>query len=191
MATLLTTLWLSASIEPYDLVVLEDPTNNTIVFRSTVPVDENTEMIILDPQGQYAFRQDLAANHFINKRFSREAMPNGNYTLLLQNAYGKTEVPVEISPKGVFADIVGATMVAFPMVQLRDQRMLVVKYNNVSGKRVNVRLTNASGQEVFSEKVAGPTIRRSYQLNQLAAGDYVVTVSSRNVKNYTAAIALE
>lgn len=188
---LFTTLWLGASIDPYDLVVLEDQTNNTIVFRTTIPVNESTEMAILDLHGQYAFRQQLSAKEFLNKRFSRSGIPNGRYTLLFQDSNGKTEIPFEVTSNEVFADIVGATQVAFPLVQLRQARILVVNYQNESGKRVDVRLTNAQGREVFSEKVEGPTIRRAYQLDQLAAGEYTVTVSSRTFKNYTAAIALE
>ena len=191
MVLLLTNLWLSAAIDPYDLVVMEDPTSNTIVFRSTVPLNETTEMVILDFQGRPTFQQQLVAKSYLNKRFSRNGLPDGLYTLVFQDSSGKTEVPLEISDNKVFADIVGATMVAYPLIQLRNQRMLVVNYKNESGKRVNVRLINASGQEVFSEKVEGSTIRRSYQLDQLDPGEYTVSLSSRSMKNYTAAIALE
>ena len=191
MVLLLTNLWLSAAIDPYDLVVMEDPTSNTIVFRSTVPLNETTEMVILDFQGRPTFQQQLVAKSYLNKRFSRNGLPDGLYTLVFQDSSGKTEVPLEISDNKVFADIVGATMVAYPLIQLRNQRMLVVNYKNESGKRVNVRLINASGQEVFSEKVEGSTIRRSYQLDQLDPGEYTVLLSSRSMKNYTAAIALE
>lgn len=191
MVLFLTNLGLGAAIDPYDLVVLEDPTTSTIVIRSTIPLKETTEMSIIDQQGGYAFRQQLVGDAYLNKRFSRQGIPNGEYTLVFQDSKGKTEVPFKVSNQTVIANLTEASHVAYPSVRLHQERMLVVNYKNESGKRVDLRLFNAEGQEVFSEKVAGATIRRSYQLNQLEPGAYTLSVSSRSIKNYTAAIALE
>lgn len=190
MVLLLTTTWLSASVDPYDLVVLEDPTNNTIVFRSTAPLSEVTEMLIVNEDGQHTYAQKLSANSYLSKRFTRRSLPNGDYTFVLRAETGKIEVTFTISEDNFSADILGARKMTYPEVKLRQARLLVVDYKNETGKRVNVRLTDAAGNEVFSEKITGPAIHRSYLLEQLEAGDYVVTVSSKNVKNYTAAIAL-
>ncbi len=191
MVMLLCSLGLSATVDPYDIVVLQDPTNNTIVFRSTIPLPEITEMLILNASDQPAFSQQLPANAFLNKRFTARSLPNGAYTLVFKAATGKTEIPLNISDKEFDVNRIAARRISYPVVQLRQDRLLVVNYKNETGKRVNVRLTDAEGNELFSEKIEGAQIRRSYLLEQLEAGDYLVTVSSKSVKNYTAAIALD
>jgi len=61
-------------------------------------------------------------------------------------------------------------------------RTMVVAYDNKSGQRVDIKIANAKGQTVFSDKVSGVEgVRRAYQLDKLQSGDYKLIVSSRDV----------
>ena len=190
VAVLLLSCGLRASVDPYDVVVVEDPTNATVLFRTTVALPYATDLRLLDDGERVIYQQTVAAGAFVNLRLRRNGIPVGNYTLVFTDEKGKTECPFAIVRNALAYDFREARQTIYPRVDLRDERLLVVNYDNDSGKRVNVRLTNEAGREVFSDKVAGESIRRSYQLNELAAGTYTVTVSSTDVKNYTAAIAL-
>ena len=191
MVLLLVSLGMQASVDPYDVVVSEDRTSGTILLRTTIPLANKTEMSILDRAGNSLFSQSLAGNRFLNKRFKRASLPNGDYYLVFSDSLGRTTIPLSVSREAIIGDIQGAIQVIYPTLDLQNKRMLVLYYDNQTGKRVNVRLTNENGDQVFSDQLVGESIKRSYQLKNLDAGNYFVTVSSRDVKSYTAAIALQ
>ena len=182
---------LGASVDPYDIVVVGDPTNNTLLLRSTVAFKHDCQLQLLNWEDQAIYVQDLAEGTFLNRRIRQTAIPNGSYTLVMSDATGRTEIPLSLSRSGVVYEVVKAKRTIYPRVDLQDERILVVNYTNETGKRVEVSLTNENGREVFADRTEGQTIRRAYQLDQLEAGNYTVTVSSQSVKNYTAAIALQ
>lgn len=195
LSTILTLLFtvsgLCASVDPYDVVVREDRTSETIVMRTTVPFSHDTKLQLLDGNDFAIYSRSFTAGSFLNKRILRSDFLNGNYTLVIADETGRTEIPLHLSRKGISYDAGEGRQLTFPRVDMSKERLLVLNYNNESGKRVNVSLTNEDGQQVFNEQLEGEGIRRSYQLDQLEAGNYTVTVTSRSVMNYTAAIALQ
>lgn len=195
LSTILTLLFtvsgLCASVDPYDVIVMEDRTNETIIIRTTVPFLLDAEIQVLDANDFVIYTRSFLAGSFVNKRMLRSDFLNGNYTLVFADEQGRTEIPFNLSRKGMSYDAGKGRLLAFPRVDMRNERLLTVNYTNESGKRVYVRLTNEEGHQVFNEQLEGEGIRRSYQLDQLEAGNYTVTVTSRSVMNYTAAIALQ
>lgn len=191
LTLLLLTSGLAASVDPYDIVVVEDETSATILFRSTIPMEHDSELTLVTFNNEVIYQQTISAGTFLNRRIRKEGIPSGSYQLIITDERGSTSIPMTIDRSGMICDITRAKRVFYPNVNLTDKRLLVVNYKNESGKRVNVRLTDAEGHEIFADRLEGESIRRSYQLDQLEAGKYTVTVSSRNVKNYTAAIALD
>lgn len=192
VAVLLLSLGLGASVDPYDIIVVEDETNETVLFRSTIAFSHATTVTLESLLIGTIYSIDVATDGFLNSRIRKEGIPTGAYELVITDERGRTVIPFNLNNRsGLRCNYAEARNILYPTVNLKDERVLVVKYANESGKRVNLRLTNADGQEVFAVKLEGETIRRAYQLDQLEAGEYTVTVSSRHVKNYTAAIALQ
>lgn len=195
-ATLLTLLFTvsgrCASVDPYDVVVTEDRTTATVILRTTVAVPNDAEIQLFDGQNFVVYYHALSSGEYLNKRILRADFLSGHYTLVFTDRGGRTEIPFQLHRnKAMSFDINDCRHFAYPAVDLRRERMLVVRYPNESGKRVNVRLTNEEGQQVFADKLQGEGIRRSYRLSELKAGKYTVTVTSTSLEDYTTAIALQ
>ncbi len=180
-----------AAISPFDLTIQRDVTSGTIVFRSTIPMDYAASILIEDLFGNALYEGRLNRGDFLNKRFREAGFTSKNYRLVVVDTLGQTTLPFQLRPAGQLVDFAAADQLFFPRVDLRAERMLVVDYNNKSGRRVDIRIANTDGETVFSDSVNGTkNVQRAYQLNQLSEGDYQVTVSARDIKDYTLAFAL-
>lgn len=181
----------TASVDPFDIVVLADHSNQSVIFRTTVSLDRTTDFEIYSLSGDLLFQEELAPGTFLNKRFKHNNFSEGGYTLILADERGRTELPLTISTTSITTNRDLALRTQFPVVDMKSSGVLVVNCRNKPCHRVSLRLTDHAGEEIFSEEVDGnATVRRSYQLNKLAAGEYLVTISSKDVQNYTAAITL-
>lgn len=181
----------TASVDPFDIIVLADQSNQSVVFRTTVSFNRTTDFEIYSYSGDLLFQEELAPGTFLSKRFKQDNFGPGKYTLILADELGRTELPLTISDNNISTDRNLALRTQFPVVDLKSSGVLVVNCRNKPCRQISLRLTDESGTEIFREEVDGKvTVRRSYQLNKLAAGDYLVTISSKDVQNYTAAITL-
>ncbi len=181
----------TASVDPLDIVVLADQSTQSVVFRTTIAFDRTTDFEIYSYSGDLLFQEELAPGTFLAKRFRQDNFGPGKYTVILADELGRTELPITISSNNISTNRDLALRTQFPVVDLNSSGVLVVNCRNKPCRRISLRLTDHAGEEIFSEEVDGKAgVRRSYQLNQLAAGDYLVTISSKDVQNYTAAITL-
>lgn len=182
---------LSASVNPIDLVVQTDPTSHTLTLRTTISVEHPTTVKLVDKDGIILHTTKLAVGDYLNSRFQLSALPSGTYAVEVSDALGKTTQPLVLDAYGISADPALATRTYYPSVNL-DDKLLTINYLNRSGHRVNIRLADAKGNEVLTEQLApSPTVRRAYSLEKLPAGDYYVTVSSRDVPSYTTSLKLD
>lgn len=181
-----------ASIDPQDLTIQRDVTSNTIIIRSTIALEQLSELRLVDHIGNIVFATSIAAGDFINKRFPIAPFTADKYELIFTDQRGKTMVPMHLKASdGNLAQLAKATRQMYPRVTLRAERSLVVDYVNTSGKRVDISIANKDGKTVFSDQVSGETsVQRAYQLDQLACGDYQLIVSARDVKRHSTAFAL-
>ncbi|MEM9930080.1 MAG: hypothetical protein AAF840_09700 [Bacteroidota bacterium] len=180
-----------ASIHPEDLTVQRDVTSGTLVFRSIIPMENTAKVQIVDWFGNAIYSGTLNQGDFLNKRFREAGFKSKSYRLIITDTVGRTTLPFQLRPSGQLVDLAKADCLAFPQVDIRDERMLVVDYKNKSGKRVDIRIANREGETVFSDSVNGTkNVQRAYQLNQLSEGDYQIIVSARELKDYTLAFAL-
>jgi len=181
----------TASVDPFDIVILADHSNESVVFRTTINFEQTTDFEILNAYGDLVFQEELAPGNFLNKRFKRNNFPTGKYIVILADEKGRTELPIVIGDRSLTINRAAALRTQFPVVNLNESGVLVVNCRNKPCPKVSLKLTDKSGEEIFSEEMDGKaTVRRSYQLNRLAAGEYLVTISSNNLNNYTAAITL-
>ncbi|MEL7159786.1 MAG: hypothetical protein AAFN92_03435 [Bacteroidota bacterium] len=190
LTALFATATAMASIDPYDLIVRADVTNGSFVVRTTTTVPATATIEILTAAGTTVYNGTLPAGHYLNKRFPLASLQLGTYKLVFTDSLGQTVQPLLVTKKNIRQDPTKARRQLFPRVKLQDDRLLVVRYRSNTDHRVNIEVANRAGQTVFADRVDGPAIKRAYQLDKLAAGDYYVTVSSRNVKRHTTAIAL-
>lgn len=191
LTLILATATLLASIDPQDLTVQRDVTSGTVVFRSTIALPAATEVAIADNFGNVIYTDSVGGGNFLNKRFPVSSFSGNNYTLILSDKIGRTTLPLKLDGKSSVVVTEKVHQVIYPSIDLRSERTLVVDYQNRSGRRVDIKIANNAGQTVFTDSVNGNDVTRAYRLDQLLAGDYQVTVSSRDVKNHTMAFALK
>lgn len=181
-----------ASVAPIDLIITADQTNKTVVLRTTTEVEHPTHVTIQDAEGVILYEDNLAVGDFLNKRFELHKLPRGNYKLLVEDTVGRTVQPFEITRQEVIANPREATRHFFPAIRLKNANLLTINYLNPSKKQVAITVKDAQGNEVFAERIKGESsVQKMYDLQQLPAAKYFVTLNSREFKNYTQAIALK
>ena len=168
---------LTASIDPYDMVILADPTSGSVVVRSTVPLSHAGTLVLEDARGRQLFNGEIAEGGYISKRFPIKYLPTGKYLLTLTDATGRTSLPfncqhgvANYSPRDGHRTI-------FPSVNLGRDKKLTISYPASGGRPIEIALRQDDGAAVFTDQVqADVAIRKAYRLNALAAGSYVLTV---------------
>jgi hypothetical protein len=181
-----------ASVDPIDLIITADRTNKTVVLRTTTEVEHPTSVQIIDGRGVILYRGSLAVGDFLNKRFELATLPQGKYKLIVEDTVGRTVQPIEITEDIVIAEPKQAKRHFFPAIRLRDANLLTINYLNPSGKQVAITVMDDEGNEVFADRIKGEaSVQKMYDLKQLPAANYFVTLTSTEIKNYTQAIALK
>ena len=181
----------TASIEPQDLTVQRDVTSGTLIFRSTIALEQDAAMSLVDNFGNTIYTDSVAKGKFINKRFPAGVFTATSYQLVVSDQAGRTVLPLKVSDKGVAANFEKAKHLLFPTMDFHSERTLVVACENAGGNRVDIKIADAEGKTVFTDKVSGSEgVRRAYQLDRLKSGQYQLIVSTRDVKNHTTAFAL-
>ncbi len=182
---------LSASVNPIDLVIQTDPTTHTLTLRTTTSVEHPTTVKLVDGRGMVLHTAKLKEGDFLNTRFQLSALPSGTYAVEITDELGKTTQPLLLDREGITSDPALATRTYYPTVNLND-KLLTINYLNTTGHSVNIRLVDAKGHEVITDRLtAGPTVQRAYSLKNLPAGEYYVTVTSRDVPYYTTSLKLD
>lgn len=198
MKTLLTGILLffavattSASVNPIDLLVQSDPTSHTLTLRTTVAADLETKVQLRDAEGLVLHTRKLQPGEYLNGRFQLAALPAGTYTVEVTDAQGKTVQPFVLDRKGITSDPALATRTFYPRVELQE-KLLTINYLNTSGSSTRVRLNDAQGTTVITDRLpAEVAVQRAYNLENLPAGEYYVTLSSSDVPSYTTSLRLE
>lgn len=185
------TLQLTASVNPIDLVILDDPTSRTLILRTTTEVEQQTKIRLSDADGLTLYTTRLDSGDYLNVRLKLAALPAGTYTLDVSDEQGRTVQPIDITGQGVIADPALATRTFFPRVDLRD-KLLTINYLNPAGKQVDIRLEDRQGNKVIFDRLPGEnTVQRAYSLKNLPSGDYFVTVSTTGTPTYTTSLQLD
>lgn len=180
-----------ASVDPLDLTVQRDVTNGTLVIRSIVGLERAASFEVYDDLSNLVHTDSVIKGDFINKRFPIAGFVRKTYRVVITDTRGRTTLPLRMTTSGNILNLKDATVLIFPRVDLRAERMLVIDYTNKGGRRVEISIANNVGDVVFSDVVNGKEeVQRAYQLNQLADGDYQLIVSARDVKNHATAFAL-
>lgn len=191
LALFLTAATAGASVNPYDIVVQADGTSQTLILRTTTDVAQDTEVSIRDHRGHTLYSKSLTTGSFLNTRFALSALPTGDYDLVIQDRIGRTTQPVRVTGAGITADPAAARRVFFPQCDVQDGRTLRINYLNHRGQRVDIRVEDATGREVFSDFVNGSTpVQRAYELSRLPRGQYSVRITAKTIDTYTTTFEL-
>ncbi len=182
---------LSASINPTDLVVQADPTSKSLILRSLTEFDADSKLQIVDKAGRVLHTAKLDKGSYLNSRFQLSALPTGTYEIVLSDEYGRTVQPLTIGNKGIEADPALASRSFFPRVNLKEH-LLTINYLNKTSERVAIRLADKDGTAVIDDRIdSSLTIQRAYNLEQLPAGNYYVTIRVPQEPAYTTSLALK
>lgn len=180
-----------ASVDPVDLLVLTTPASHTVTVRTTAGVNSPTKVQIVDNLGRVLHTANLDSGAYLNSRFQLEALPNGEYDVVLSDEMGRTVQPITVDRSGITVDPALAVRTYYPRVDLKED-VLTINYLNTNGKPVAIRLADRSGNELVSDRVDNaPTVQRAYNLENLPAGDYYVTVNAPNTPSYTTTLRLQ
>lgn len=183
---------LQASVDPIDVVIMTDPTSNTVVIRSTIPLSRTTRMDLMDDRGNIVYNAELTEGTFFSKRFPAKYLPTGRYLLQLTDERGRTSMPFHINKGRVFYQPQKAAQAFFPNANLKEERMLVVTYPASVGKPYEVALINGDGQTVFSDRSnSSERVRKSYLLDELSAGTYTIAIRANQDRLTSRAITLK
>ena len=181
-----------ASIDPIDVVMLTDPTSNTSVIRSTTPVSQATHLALADQWGTEIHNAEVAAGDFFSLRFAAGTLPKGSYVLLISDTRGRTRLPFEYHLSFITYDPNEGTRTVYPRFTLRDDRQLIVSYSANSESDLRVVLTDANGDAVFQDEHGqAARARKAFQLNQLSAGVYTLTVADNGHHLHSQELRLE
>ncbi|PPK84124.1 hypothetical protein CLV84_4275 [Neolewinella xylanilytica] len=191
LLTLFLSVTLSASINPADLVVQADPTSKTLILRSISEFDADSKLQIVDRDGRVLHTAKLDSGSYLNARFQLAALPAGDYEIVLSDEMGRTVQPLTIGNTGIQADPALASRTFYPRVNLKES-MLTITYLNTAQNEVAIRLADKNGKSVLNDRInSSPTLQRAYNLEQLPAGDYYVTVLVPREPAYTTSLSLK
>ncbi|WP_116127339.1 hypothetical protein [Lewinella sp. IMCC34183] len=180
-----------ASIDPADLLVQADPMNHSVTLRTTTSVPAASTLQIVDDLGRVLHTARLDSGEYLNLRFQLSALPTGKYNVVLKDEIGETVQPLLVDRAGIIADPALASRTFYPRVDLKES-MLTINYLNTDGKNVNIRISDKTGTQLISDKVANqPTIQKAYNLQNLPAGDYYVTVNRSDAPAYHTTLRLQ
>ena len=191
LLVLFLSLPLFASINPQDLVVQTDPTSKTLTLRSLVRFESSTKVQILDEADRILHTANLDSGAYLNTRFQLSALPAGYYEIVVTDELGRTVQPMLIGTEGIEADPALASRTFFPRVNLKED-LLTINYLNSNGSKVNIELSDEKGNSVIKDRLdAATTVQRAYNLKQLPAGEYYVTVRTARQPAYTTSLRLD
>ena len=181
----------SASVNPIDLLVQTDPTSHTLTLRTTLAVELATKVQLRDANGLVLHTAKLSPGDFLNTRFKLDALPGGTYSVTVTDVQGQTVQPFTVDTYGITSDPALATRTFYPRVELSD-KLLTINYLNTSGNSTRIRLSDAQGQAVITDRLPGSaSVQRAYSLENLPAGDYYVTVSTADTPSHTTNLRLD
>ena len=181
-----------ASINPYDVVMATDPTSRTSVIRSTVPMGLDTKLELVTPRGVRYYDREITEGEFITLRFPANYLPTGKYVLRIFTERGRTSLPFEYRKRAIGYTPAEGLQTIYPGVDLRDDRRLIVSYPANEGSPLRVTLLNYAGEAVFTDRDnAGAATRKAYQLDNLSAGVYTLTIATEDMRLHSHELQLK
>ena len=183
---------LRASVDPYDVVMATDPTSNTSVIRSTIPMELPATMELVSPRGVGYYQSEVAEGAFLSIRFPAKFLPTGKYILRISTERGRTSLPFEYRKRTIAYSPTEGVRTMYPGVDLRGHRQLIVSYPANEGAELQVALLNPAGQEVFADSNgASIASRKAYRLDNLSAGTYTLTIATDDKRLHSRELQLE
>lgn len=141
---------------------------NTGSERITVAIFDNTGSILKE--------ETVNAAVPFSKRYDLSRLPAGDYTFSVSKTLMEKVLPFTISKTEVVLEEDKAFDKFSPMIALSGKHLDINFLLSGAGK-VNVNLTNQSGEQVFTETVASDKVfNRRYNVKALTPGKYAVEV---------------
>ncbi len=170
---------LSASVDPLDVLVMQDPTTNSVVVRTLIQLELATKMELKNARGNFLYSGDMTAGTYVSKRFSCDNLPTGRYVLYFTDERGRTSIPFSSRGGAIAFSAVNGLRTIFPAVSLSDDRTLIVSYHGATQEAYEIELLGADGRTVFTDSVRpSQATRKAYQLDNLHAGRYTLTFNT-------------
>lgn len=159
-------------------IQLSTTSSNSLLLHIDEPIQEDTQLEILDRRGSILHAQQLYKGEKSGKLFQLAALPEGSYTIQLTNSLHIDRFPFVMQYDGV--------KLAKEDVSRQFRPVLVTKagitnlsFLNEARQKVSVTLQDEEGQEVYTETLeAELQVTRRYNFRQLPQGNYQLVVKT-------------
>lgn len=160
----------------------------TIAVLATGYGEVKTDITLKSGNGRVFYRETVKGGENYAKRLDMSEMPNGEYTLEIENKNSFTAIPVKLELNTA-------------VVNSKDEVTIVKPTLNVVGDKLNVAFADQNTEEVWvsifdnnSNRLAYEKVstenRKRFDLSRLEKGDYTVLMFTKG-KKFIQSVSLE
>jgi hypothetical protein len=159
-----------------------------LAFHGGTKEEVKTDITLKSGNGRVFYRETVKGGENYAKRLDMSEMPNGEYTLEIENKNSFTAIPVKLELNTA-------------VVNSKDEVTIVKPTLNVVGDKLNVAFADQNTEEVWvsifdnnSNRLAYEKIstenRKRFDLSRLEKGDYTVLMFTKG-KKFIQSVSLE
>ena len=142
----------------------------------------SVKISIKDDEGRNLYMKVLKNQDSFAKKFDMSQLPQGAYTLSLEDEQSIQNIPLSIVDSNVQIDMDEKTRVYKPFFK-QDSDMLDVMVFSPAKSQHQITIYDDANQVVYNETIDGQTtIEKRYNLANLAPGKYNVTIESNDYR---------
>lgn len=140
---------------------------------------ESVKVAIIDEEGNTLYSEKIATDSE-PKRFNFNKLAAGTYTIKTSNEYKVRSQVLEINNGGIE---VQETNTYFKPIIKYDSNLWDVNYLSGS-KATTFTILDSRGEDVYTEVVSNTNIHKRFDIQNLPAGEYTLSVSNENSSSY-------
>lgn len=134
---------------------------------------ESLSIKIRDSKGQVIFRDTYTTD--INKKFNFENLPNGSYTIFLENEFKSNEQNFEITAEGIILQTEEITSFK-PVITVENDHIDLNYLSFSNSTSVSIYSNN---ENIFATDIKDENpIHKRFNINDLPKGSYTFSVTS-------------
>lgn len=178
MTVMISTLVIANENRP--TVKVENVTAKSIAVIAYDFGGEKTGIQLRSANGQVFYTETINSGENFGKKLELSAVPNGEYTLEVENANSYTAIPVIINNDSAVAKLADKVTIVKPKLSIVGDKMNVIIADQQTDE-VWISIYDVNANRLALEKVSSSDTKR-FDLSKLAAGNYTVHMSTRGKK---------
>ncbi len=151
--------------------------NKSFVLSWQQPLTQAAEFRIEDETGLVLFSETLKAGQEVSRKYNLSRLPEGVYTLKLEDDRAIRIQPVSLTATAVIFNAGDRKEIFKPVIRQKGDLLDFSMLNLDNAAGVEIRITDNEGDSLFSESLSTEgVIQRRYNLAGLPDGEYTVLV---------------